>query len=145
MAKAGHSTNLHRALARLMTCVRTPVAMLLVALWFPITAHCQLESMGVLPVLVHCDQDCSTDGDSPKTDLDGCGVLESASYRIDEACHVLPTIDAAISFCRADDRFVTPAQITRFPPGAGPSPPFLAASWRFVCRVAPSPRAPSLN
>jgi hypothetical protein len=136
--------NPHRALARLVARVRTPVALLLVALWFPITAHCQLESMGVLPALVHCAGDCSADDESSQADSDACGVLESASYRIDETRLGLPVIDASVFFHGRVADFVLPAEAPFATPAPAPSPPILAANWRFLCRAALPPRAPSL-
>lgn len=124
---------------------RAFMAVLLFLLWVPITVHCRLESIGMLPQYLACAEDCPTEGTVPNQRADGCCAVESASYRIDEGSSDRTLIrETEIAFwheARAGDGLGCPARQAV----ARPPPPLIVAFWRFTCRAASLPRAPSLN
>jgi hypothetical protein len=121
--------------------IRT-TALLLLALWVPVTAHCKLE------VLLHSSLlACSTQGSSAPhqdSDCDGdeCSVVESGLYKIDD--------QPQLGFAPLAAPLVTWEWVGEFLPRlqAGPvsfgaAPPELPRTWQFSWRTALPPRAPS--
>ncbi|MDB6059511.1 MAG: hypothetical protein JWO95_3355 [Verrucomicrobiales bacterium] len=122
-----------------MTSLQKCIAVLFVALWVPLTAHCSLEKLPGFSFL-HCPSD------TPDTQCndDACQTIESGSYRIsaDSAVIALPAVcvfwtmlaDLSESFSLSANGSLGP--VLR---------PFdLPKQWQFVFRTALPVRAPSL-
>ena len=119
------------------------LALLLAALWVPMTSHCLLEDAG----WIHHDKCCDTgdDGDGTGHDAaDGICQVEKAGFR-------LPKLQQVLAEALPD--FLTPQltldgllRVETIPPDiltrAGP-PPTLRVTWQFSSRTALPPRAPS--
>ncbi|HVR34304.1 MAG TPA: hypothetical protein VMS21_00470 [Methylomirabilota bacterium] len=120
------------------------IALLLLALWVPLTSHCLLEGARVLPSMVCCDEgggDCGPV--EPACEGDACGVVESALYKVDE---------------RTDAVFPFEGEELQAPVPAGASIVFEAGlvtvarsdvgnrgsiPWQFLVRAAMPVRAPT--
>ena len=118
------------------------VALLIVAFWGFATAHCSLEQLpgfgffacgerlGGAP---HQDNDCGRDG---------CSVVESGFYRVDEHPAIVPEplllFAALLPLFEPDLRREIAAIPTR-----SSVPTELARVWQFSFRTALPPRAPS--
>lgn len=127
-----------------MTRIRSIVAVLLVALWVPLTAHCQLESMGALPALLHCADECAPSGSGPDGDDDSCAAVESASYKVDDE---QPAVAAPLSppFFLARLCCLNPVlRVHGFTQAPATADSALPVAWQFFLRAALPIRAPSL-
>ncbi|HYG33457.1 MAG TPA: hypothetical protein VEC99_01655 [Clostridia bacterium] len=118
------------------------VALLLLVLWVPATAHCQLETISGLEFLACClhpdmaphqDNDCETDG---------CSVVESGHYFV--PAKLQPTFRAPLLLiglmlpdCQTEPEPDSWAQVSKEPPPEGEH------VWQFSQRMALMPRAPS--
>jgi hypothetical protein len=122
------------------------VALLFLVLWVPVTQHCRLETIFGLDFLAcgphfipvaHQESDC---------DDDGCATVEEGDYFVPDASpELIPPMGLLAAAWPSLVEAPEPPQIS--PDAAcspSPAPPDLAASWRFVVRAAPLPRAPSL-
>lgn len=114
------------------------LAFLLAVLWFPVTAHCQLERLGV-----STEQRCCPRGGSPEVPLDqpfdaGCCALEKAPYQSSNAKAVAWVPMAVVVLVSVPEP--DPGTIW-----AEPASPGLPNTWQFFFRAALSPRAPSLE
>jgi hypothetical protein len=121
------------------------IALLLLALWVPLTSHCLLEGAQVLPSMVCCDESGGDCGPvEPACEGDACGVVESALYKVDERADAVfpfegeefqaPVPDGESMFF--EERLVNGA---RTPVGNRESLP-----WQFLVRAAMPVRAPTL-
>jgi hypothetical protein len=115
------------------------LAMLLLVLWAPTTSHCMIESAGLLPAFLCCDEACGGEADQ-----DACKALESAAYKVDER-------DSPVAMSVV--LFLLPQVLSDLNDGVEPAPapgfypqgaPELAVTWQFSSRTALPPRAPSL-
>ena len=128
--------------------VHTFIALLLLSLWLPATMHCALESAGILPS--HADapvSSCAQTG-GPCTN-DSCTLVEGVTYKAASTALQIPAPSVQLTnyLCWVRDvsangeslavaAFCVPrAQVER--------PKDWVASWQFIRRAAPSPRAPS--
>lgn len=121
------------------------MSLVLLAIWLPCTMHCQAEALGWLGGDSTCCEKGHTD-DSFEPDCSDCAVcqsVESGGYSLPQkvsfvhvllivAVHLAP--DLLAPACE-------PAPLTL--PAPDSTPQFLRQSWRFDCRTAPAPRAPS--
>jgi len=110
----------------------------MLALWLPVTGHCELETIEGLEFL-NCESAAPSDS---HCDNDGCETVEIATYRLQDN-HA--DFEITILFLACLD-----FQTALADPCEGPfftSPPFdspeLSRTWQFVLRTALSPRAPS--
>ncbi|MFA6959156.1 MAG: hypothetical protein WC205_00205 [Opitutaceae bacterium] len=123
-------------------------AFLLLAVWLPVTQHCDLEAAGL--VSSH-DADtsgltCCEEGSDPCTH-DGCELVENGTYNSASPSRSLPTphllavcscfIFSQLSALEARDEPVLPVAEVLTPSSWVPV-------WHFVRRAAPLSRAPSV-
>jgi len=115
------------------------VALVMLALWVPITMHCQLEKIPGLEFL-HCSDDTS----SHDCKGDGCQTVESGGYKVENnQAAIFATLNAVVLL----ETFLP---LEPPPPAVAPFtvtkavPPELPTCWQFFFRTALPPRAPSL-
>ena len=113
-------------------------AVLLLGLWVPATAHCNLESVPGLEFLSCCDHADTAPHEDDDCETDACAIVESGFYKIEDDGAVLPELIAivlpAVNLQRTV--FFTPSQ---------PAPPTISRVWSFVSRLSPPARAPALT
>jgi len=117
----------------------------LVALWLPVSVHCQLEQLPGLEFLSCCDhEDTTAPHQDDDCEGDACAVVESGLYKIEERQATLPAPDLeafdVAALLSAPDLTSAGAGY----PVCGTAPPELLKSWQFSLRTALAPRAPSL-
>ena len=125
-----------------MKWLRTITVLALVALWLPVSVHCQLEQLPGLEFLSCCDHEDTT-APHPDDDCegDGCAVVESGLYKTEERQNSLtapnfpPVQSSSVRMTSA------PAAVLALVHGT--SPPELSRIWQFSFRTALPPRAPS--
>jgi hypothetical protein len=118
-------------------------AVLMLALWVPVTMHCALETVPGFGFLQWCcggdetsqqDHDCSSDS---------CSVLESGFYRIEDNPAVAPSLAVVLALAASDWVAELRAEpVLHFVPVSS-APPELPRFWQFSYRAALPPRAPS--
>ena len=120
------------------------VALVLLALWLPVTAHCALEAVPGFDFL-----QCCCGGDQPPQPPSDCkenvcGAVESGLYKIEDN----PTPASGLARLPA---FAGWEWVAEPPTDAAPHfapvssvPPELSRFWQFFYRTALPPRAPSL-
>jgi hypothetical protein len=106
--------------------------------------HCDLEHVPGFQFLAWCHPpDAAPHEDHNDCSQDGCSVVESGLYRIEEQPAVLRLPLGLLSFALP----AWEAPLTQTPaPLLGPptgSPPALPRGWQFLHRTALPPRAPS--
>lgn len=115
----------------------------LVALWLPVSVHCQLERLPGLEFLSCCDHaEATAPHQDDDCEGDGCAVVESGLYKIEERQATLPAPDLEAF----DATLLSDPALTSADAGdavCSTAPLELLASWRFSLRTALSPRAPS--
>ena len=119
--------------------LRRAVALLLVALWVPTTAHCLFEAAGI----IEGDGCCGADGDcsSPSCQA-SCSILESATYHLPKSDPDTPVLIAVWLACEFSvTTEATPQDELIL---VSDAPPELSATWQFVSRAALPVRAPSI-
>jgi hypothetical protein len=122
-----------------MARLRTALALLLVALWIPSTAHCLFEGAGV----IEADECCKSESPSQPTGhscAGACATLESGGYRLPKAQKMIQTpVLAALP--RSDSTPIVREPEPLHPiiesDSLEPLPP-----WQFASRAALPPRAP---
>jgi hypothetical protein len=122
-----------------MTSFQKCIAILFVALWVPLTAHCSLEKLPGLSFL-QCDSDAS-DRDCC---ADACQTIESGLYKVSTNSAVIPMptacvvsttlMDLSESFSASGEGSLRPLLL----------PSELPKQWQFVFRTALPVRAPSV-
>lgn len=119
------------------------VAMLLLALWVPVTMHCELE---ILPSFSFFQWCCGGDA-APEQDhgcnQDFCSAVESGFYKIEDNPTVTPALMLVLAFAAWDWVAEPPADTALDLLPASSAPPELPQSWQFSYRMALPPRAPS--
>ena len=127
------------------------IALVLVALWLPVTLHCDLDAAGLLTAhdTSHANSDCcastqAADQASPCAD-DSCELVENGLYQSTGSLLQVtaPSLTASTWFlCLQLAALprpiepVTPVVAVKQPPGWVPT-------WHFARRAAPLSRAPS--
>lgn len=119
------------------------IALLLLAVWLPVTQHCGLEAAGLLGGTVQCT-DCLPGQPCPKDD---CGTIESGQFKStpDVVCVPAPMLSVlaclhclyAANAAAVDLAVVTHRRLAETPRDWVPC-------WHFVRRTSPPSRAPSL-
>jgi len=122
--------------------LKTIVAMMLLALWVPITSHCLLERVSDLGFLA-CASDDSAKGDCGN-DADGCQSVESASYRSEDSQPLVSGFAFAFTWVIAVLASDSPPPSQPSPALCTDAPPDIPSSWQFALRTALPVRAPSL-
>jgi hypothetical protein len=115
------------------------IAMVLLALWAPITSHCLLEVADLIPDALHCADACVPGNGDCSDEADACSSLESASYRMDDECPAI-VVPLSATLIRAGE----PLCSLQCSYASFSVAPFeLTVTWQFSCRTALLPRAPS--
>jgi hypothetical protein len=108
----------------------------------PATAHCLLETIPGLSFLRCCNHSDAAPHQDSDCQSDGCVVVESGAYRIEDnpsfAVPVLAVVPPSFT-----DLLLPEPQAAPPLPAIVPSPPELSARWQFFFRTALPPRAPS--
>jgi hypothetical protein len=122
-----------------MTSLQKCIAVLFVALWVPLTAHCSLEKLPGLSFL-----QCSSDTPGNDCNDAACQTIESGLYKISADSAVLPLPPICLVWAVPADLnesfSASVAEVSRFVS----RPPELPQRWQFVFRTALPVRAPSL-
>ena len=109
----------------------------LLALWLPVTFHCQLESIPGLE-FVRCAAETSNQSDCSD---DGCCAVEKQQYKSEQNRQTIPVFLPCSSSPLLNVANTLPDQA-----GLGiltAAPPELLNTWQFDFRTASPPRAPS--
>ena len=118
------------------------IALLLLALWVPVSMHCTLETMPTFSFLQCCCGEDEGQQQAGDCEEDVCGAVESGCYKIEDN----PTLAAGlvVMLVLATD-WVTEAASNAASLIEVPStpPPELPRVWQFSYRTALPPRAPS--
>ena len=115
------------------------LALLLLALWLPVTHHCALEATGILAD--SCTATCASGADI-------CGPLEAGAYKpaatlvFTPAPALLPDVSHLGQALLLPVAASAPAILSGPPASRAPD---WVLTWLFVRRAAPSPRAPALR
>lgn len=125
--------------------VRPLIALLLLALWLPVTQHCGLEAAGVLGSEAEChiSGDCEADHAKAPCDADNCQSVEDGAYKPSFSPRLVT--GPSVLACLCCLRVISPETIVvpLVSPARTNPPPELTPSWQFIARAAPSPRAPT--
>ena len=120
------------------------IAVLLLALWLPVTSHCQMETILGLNFLGCCQQEQGAPHQDSGCDEDLCASIEAGFYQVENPPRLVaapPVWLMAGGFAGWSDAPLSPE-----PPGTGAIdvPPELSVTWQFSFRVALLPRAPTV-
>ena len=120
--------------------LRTMMVLATLALWFPATNHCRLESIPGLEFL-RCASDANNGSDC---DGDGCETVEKGFYKIENDRPIVPAPILVVVLS-------LPPLLTETSPAglvsggeSTSAPPELPKVWQFSLRTALPPRAPSI-
>ena len=118
------------------------IALVMLVLWGLATSHCDLELLSGFEFLACCQHADTAPHQDNDCDLDGCSVVETGFYKVDEQ-----TTDVPAPLLVLDDMLptwdATPWVLPPNPLLLNSSPPELPRVWQFTTRSARSPRAPS--
>jgi hypothetical protein len=116
-------------------------SLLAIALWLPVTLHCELEAIPGFEFLA-----CVTnqEADSAKSHCeDSCCSVERAAYKIDQVRQTLPMPELLPVVLATLLNAEVVLSGRNFPEPLVSAPPDLPRTWQFVSRAAVPPRAPS--
>jgi len=120
------------------------LALLLAALWLPLTMHCQLARLDIASVLSDCCDDHSCAGGDCDCQSDVCKLIEAGHYDLKRTSTSLPVMAVdwlgSLEFLTWRPSLAKPVAVRAESTG---SPPEWGRVWHFVFRAAPAPRAPS--
>ena len=121
--------------------IRT-VTLVMVALWGLATWHCNLELMPGLEFLSCCQHPDTAPHQDNDCDEDGCAVVESGLYKLEEQAASAPIPSLVLSVLLPLWEATAPSV---HPPveSLSSAPPELPRIWQFSFRTALPPRAPS--
>ena len=125
-----------------VTWVTKCVAMLALALWGLATTHCDLEQLPGLEFLACCQHPGTAPHQDNDCDQDGCSVVESGLYKMEEQTASVPVPLFVLSFVLPLWEATPPSLAPNSEP-LNCSPPELPRVWQFSYRTALLPRAPS--
>ena len=112
--------------------------LVLLALWLPVTFHCELESIPGLE-FVRCAADTPNQSDCND---DGCCAVEKQQYKSEQYRKTMPVLVSisAAPFLNATHSLPDEVSLGIFTA----APPELLKTWQFAFRTALPVRAPSL-
>jgi hypothetical protein len=119
------------------------VAILMLAFWGLATVHCDLEWVPGLEFMAWCHPADPAPHQDNGCESDGCSVVESGLYRIEEQPPALVVPLLVLSFVLPLWEPTPPPPSPHLEP-VNSSPPELPRAWQFFHRTALLPRAPSL-
>jgi hypothetical protein len=119
------------------------MCLVLAILWVPITTHCAVETLSGYALWVCCFETKDSPHQSNACQEDGCSVVESGHYRIeDDAGNIpVPVLLLSIALTRLTEAEFAPVISQPIP---RLSPPELLCAWQFSSRAALPVRAPSI-
>jgi hypothetical protein len=118
-------------------------ALLLLALWMPVTAHCKLEVLPGLGFLACSEGEGSVPHQEAGCEQDGCATVESGDYRVEyNPPLTFPPLSLLLPL-NIDLRAAEPLAPDLSLGATHLGPPEILKTWQFFCRAALSPRAPS--
>jgi hypothetical protein len=118
------------------------IAVLLLALWVPVTMHCELEAAVQSSLLQCCCGDESAQRPANCAD-NVCSSVETGFYKVEENENAIaPVLVFAVFVADIFDLPTPEPALHPATPEPDP-PPELPRSWQFSYRAALSPRAPS--
>lgn len=120
------------------------IACLLAVLWLPATAHCGLETAGLLlheHGIESADTGCAT-----ACETDSCALVEDGAFK--NATNVVKVSAPVLALCFTQLVLIPTASevtepLTSVSPDTSDTPPELARTWQFIARTALLPGAPS--
>ena len=116
------------------------IALVLAAFWPLASIHCNLEVLPQVEIASCCEGEKAPPRQACESD--GCDVVESGLYKIEESPSVPPQPETVLPFLPA--LLVTQTAHDRAEKDSlDASPPELPKVWRVTFRVALPPRAPS--
>lgn len=118
------------------------IAMLLLALWMPVTMHCDLEALPGFGFLVCGSHPDAAPHQNADCEEDICASVESGACRMEDNQPVAFPPLALLPVATCDEFHVAPLPVASSL-GAASAPPELSAGWQFSARAAPPVRAPS--
>jgi hypothetical protein len=118
--------------------IRSIVTLVMLALWLPVTLHCELERIPGLEFLR-----CAADTDQSDCRDTGCCGVEKSQYKVGQSRLAIPP-PVFLPLSPAPLLNVADALTDRVSAGIlTTAPPELPKCWQFVFRTASPPRAPS--
>ena len=117
--------------------------MVALALWGLATWHCTLEQVPGLKFLACCQHENSAPHQDNDCDHDGCSVVESGFYKVEEHAATVPVPLLLLKFALPLMWEATPPTPASHSELLKCSPPELPRIWQFAYRTALPPRAPS--
>ncbi len=114
----------------------------LLGFWCLATLHCDLEQMPGLGFLACCQHEGSAPHQDNDCNEDGCAVVESGFYKLEEQSTVAAVPPILVSSLLSLIEPVSNA-LDVGPESFDFAPPELPKTWQFCCRAALPPRAPS--
>ena len=129
-------------LSHVVTILHRTIALLMVALWLPITSHCYLEDAGILKNDAGsewCADANSHPGNADPCDS-GCKMVEKTGFKFQEdERQIAPTVISAVIVLLS-----TPSKLSPPSPEVFLWPPDSLHLVHYIAQTALSPRAPSL-
>jgi hypothetical protein len=119
------------------------IAALLLALWLPVTMHCELERLPGFGFLQCCCGEVDGQMQTVDCEEDFCEAVESGFYKIEDNPALAPELATLLLPAPLDwmaQALSAPAPHIQVPSAA---PPELPRVWQFSFRTALPPRAPS--
>lgn len=127
-----------------MRILRTTLVVMLALLWAPMASHCLLESSLSLTSLSCCGHQDVAGPHENDCHSDACDTVESAQYKTAQQRLTVPLPKLQLHFETAPLASATFEPVVGLFPEHPSAPPNLSSAWRFTCRAALPPRAPSL-
>lgn len=118
-------------------------AWVVLAVWVPATAHCQVEQLagpGFLSCCVHPDTAPHQDDDCRQ---DECSVVESGLYRIENQTPFVAPPTPILLPAVSTAQIAVSVPVRRAGPASGLLPGCPVKAWQFCQRAAAPPRAPT--
>ncbi len=119
------------------------LSLVLLTIWFPVTQHCNLEAVGLLPL--QCSNDCAP---GQLGSNDGCDVVETGLAKVGTDVVKVPAPEllacACLIFLHVTQSLADTGS-TDLLTGTFERPLNWVTTWHFVRRAAPPSRAPTLT
>jgi hypothetical protein len=120
------------------------VAVLLLALWGLAKEHCALEQVPGFEFLACCQHADKAPHQDNDCDEDGCAVVESGFYQMEDNPTFSPALTALGAFAVREWVAEAPEVLVAHSAPVTAAPPELPRLWQFHYRAALPPRAPSV-
>lgn len=130
----------------MFTSARAVVALLLLAIWGPATAHCSIAAATDWLAEL-CSVTCCDDDAAQPAHADACDLVEDGGYvpAVSPALAPAPQLTALACLSCLHARLLAEARPLPSPAWAKDHPRDWVPIWRFTRRAAPPARAPDLT